>query len=161
MFWVIVAIVVAGLIIAAAIKSSAREANMTPEQRAAVYQARQDIETGKNARELCNTVYLLSRKGKTNRQIAGNVTVQRYANAIGLNITGEETILELKRDQNFLMIVGIFDKFKALAVSGISDKKIASKLYREFDILALSVYTAEDIAYMRKNILGHNVEEEG
>lgn len=158
MFWVIAAIVVAGLIVASAIKSSVREANMTPEQRVAVYQAQQAIDASKNAQELCNTIYLLSRKGKTNHQIASNVIVHKYANALGIDITGEETILELKRDKNFLVALGLFDKFKALAVSGTSDKKIAGKLYREFDILAVSVYTPEDIAYMRKHILGHNVK---
>lgn len=137
-----------------------REANMTPEQRTAVYNAQQSIEANNNARGLCNAIYILARKGKTDRQIASNVTVHKYANALGIDIVGEETIRELKRDQNFLVAVGIFDKFKALAVSGISDKKIASRLYREWDMFAVNAYTVEDVTFMRKNILGHDVNND-
>jgi hypothetical protein len=156
MFWVVLAIIAVGIIIANSIKSSIRETAMTPEQKMAAYQARQDVADGLNARELCSNIYILSRKGKSNLQIASNVTVQKYANALGANIDGEEAVRQLKLDVNFLVAVGLFDKFKALAISGISDKKIAAKLYREWDIFAVNVYTPEDIAYMRKQILGHS-----
>lgn len=156
MFWIFVAIIVAGIIIASSIKSSIREAAMTPEQRAVAYQAQQDVSAAVNLRELCSNIYILSRKGKSNLQIASNVTVQKYANALGIDIDSEAAIKEIKRDQNFLVAIGLFDKFKALAISGISDKKIARKLYREWDILAMDAFTPDDIAYMRKNILGHS-----
>jgi hypothetical protein len=156
MFWIVVAIVAAGVIIANSIKNSAREAAMTPEQREAAHQAQQDAAVAMNLRELCSNIYILSRKGKSNLQIASNVTVQKYANALGIDIDSEAAIGEIKRDQNFLVAIGLFDKFKALAVSGISDKKIARKLYREWDILAMDAFTPDDIAYMRKHILGHS-----
>lgn len=152
MFWIVIAIIAAGWIIAAAIKSSMREANMTPEQRAAIYEVQESIEKEKNVKELCNTIYLLSRQGKSNRQIAGNSNVQKYARVSGIDIKNEDMIRDIKRDPNFLIAIDCFDKFKAMVASGESDKKIANKLYRQRDIFASSCYKPEDIAFMRKNI---------
>jgi hypothetical protein len=152
MWLVIIAIIVAGLIIASAIKTSFREANMTPEEKVARYKANQSYNEAKYAKELCNTIYLLSRQGKTDRKIAGNVKIQTLARYAGIEINGEEFIMDLKREPNFLLAIDCYDKFKALIASGASNKKIAKKLYRQYDIMAVNCFTPEDIAVLRGKI---------
>jgi len=161
MFWVIVAIIAAAWIIASAIKKSMWDANATPEQKTAVYNARVQAAQAQSIRQLCMAIYEQCRRGKSNKQIAGNAKVQKHALAAGIDITGEDTVREIKRDVNFLAIIGYLDKFKAMVASGESDEKIAKKLGRQYEgYLMYKCYDPDDIAYMRETILGHKTTKQ-
>jgi len=106
-----------------------------------------------NARRLCLTIHQLCKRGKSNLQIAGDAKVQRYALAIGVDVSGEDSIRAIKRDPGFLMVIGHLDKFKAMIVRGDSDQKIAKKLGREYEgYLLYRCYDAEDIHSMKQSI---------
>lgn len=161
MFWIVIAIIIAGWIIASAIKNSMWEAHATPDQKAAAYNARIQAAQVQNIRQLCLAIYEQCRGGKSNKQIAGNAKVQKYALAAGIDIAGEDTVREIKRDVNFLAIIGYLDKFKAMVASGESDEKIAKKLGRQYQgYLMYKCYDPEDIAYMRETILGHKTRKQ-
>jgi hypothetical protein len=162
MFWVIVAIIIAGWIIASAIKNSVREAHATPEQKAARYNALVEVAKQQKGRELCRLILELNVRGrKSNKQIAASPKVQKKALELGIDISGEDVVREIKMHPDFLVYNDLLEKFKAMVANGDSDEKIAKRLGLSSSIsLGRKVYEPEDVAYMRVNILGHRTDEQ-
>jgi hypothetical protein len=162
MFWVIVAIVIAGWIIASAIKNSMWEAHATPEQKAARYNALATVAKQQKGRELCRLILELNVKGhKSNKQIAGSPKVQKKALELGIDISGEDVVREIKTHPDFLVYNDLLEKFKAMVASGDTDEKIAKRLGLSSSIsLGRKVYEPEDIAYMRETVLGYKSAEQ-
>jgi len=157
MFWIVIAIVIAAIIIANAVKKSSWEANATPEQKTAKYNAQVQAMKIQKARQLCLAIQELCKRGKSNKQIAGNSKVQKFAIASGIDISSEDDVRNIKRDVGFLVTIGCLDKFKAMVASGDTDEKIAKKLGRGYEgYLMYRCYDAEDIKFMRESILGHS-----
>ena len=174
MYWVVAAIVVAGILIADAIKKSSDEKaktdlinNMSDVEKQAYYheqhlirdQSLQKIQQNHRL-FLYKEIFSLKNgpgypnKGKSDNAVAENPKVQKLAQQAGLSIRDGEDVRSIMLSYDFLNLMNLLPPLRNMIKEGFDDTKISKRIGGPTSYINSRLdYTPDHIKYLRDKVL--------